>query len=259
MLKSEKELTEIEKSQIEENKNSLFKLCSLIIFLCPIVFISEDNILKIALFSYICFYIKKITKNHGKKYGKMSLRLGLGKFLKLHLIFLCFSIGTTMTLVEDMTSEILIYTVRRNYEPKKSQIFNYTVLTYKVSAMIPDLVNRASLTISSLIETNEGGFPELLKNKIMDHIVYETMKRELCFKLIEMRDKGLFISKEEQGPIEYFVVGMIKRSYSSIIDSLSFILTNYIWSFVYYIMAFFSAKHILRKNIVHHSKCNNNG
>lgn len=248
-----KDISDEDKLLFRDNKIALIKLFCLIIFIGPIVLISEDNITRFFLFIYICYFIKKHAKDYGKKYGKMSIRLGVGRFIRLKIFFVVFSLGTTFNIAEDIASEVLIYTTKRYVEPRTAQQIKFISIFYKTVAFAPDLANRGVLIISDQIETKEDEFLDLLKNKLIDHLFYEAFKRDVCFKLLKMKDEGLFIDREKRGVYEYFIIGTIERVWNSIIDSISFVMRNFIWALAYYILAFVLSKFIVKWQTTHHS------
>lgn len=251
---SSEALSATEEKQIQDNRRIIVYLAAIIIFLYPVAFITEDNILRIILSIYICHYIKKHTTDYGKKYGKMSLRLGRGNFCNLKYLYAAFVIGTGMTAVEDLSSEILIYTAKYNYEPSEDHHLKFIKSFYKTAAFIPDIANRSIVEIIDIVEAEEGSVVELIKKKTTDHILYESMKRELCFHLIALRDRGVLIDKEERGVFEYFFVGAMERLKNSMIDFSSFLSRNIAWMLIYYAIAYLIFMKYLQKNTIHHSK-----
>ena len=250
----ENELTGKNPESAKINRRNLFTLTVIIVGLFPIVFISEDNILKIFLYGYIAYFIKTRTKDHGKKCGRMAMRFGKGKFINLKHIYLLFALSYGTVFIEDFGSEVLIYKSRHSYNPENKNFLLGATSFYKGAAILPDLINSVIAMPLDLVETKEGGFLDLTKKKYRDHIYYEAGKREVAFKIVDLRDRGMFIEKEERGVFSYFIKGTVVRIWDSIISALMFMIKNFIWALVYYLGAFKIAKMHINRNLRDYSK-----
>lgn len=248
----------IDDEEIKENKKNLSSLVEILIYLAPVAFLASDNILRIIFYIFLIERILKITKNHGPRYGRSSIKLGKaedgkGNFLRLNTLLVLLTFNTGSMGLGDIASDIVVYTAKRSYTEKNETRRNILKTSLNVTFVFDDLVNNCIKFIAMTpklpgwmdsigdIRTRAIEAMETRVRKISDA---ETIKKhgERNGRIIiaandvleKVHTSKVFLEEEPEGVFKHFVWNNILRIFKALYSSIAFIISHFILSLIYF-------------------------